>query len=228
MVILKITKDNAVEKKDTKLMILFALYITSMILVNTLGSKITTLGGIRASVGVFFVPILFLVTDIIGEVYGRKTSALVVNISTFMLIFMFLMMGLCIILPANATWNLQDSYVQIFSSSMRMTIASLISFYIAQHIDVFTFSLIKKMTKNKHLWIRNNVSTMISQFFDTTIFMFVAFYHITPKYSSTFIFSLIFPYWAFKVLFALLDTPLCYLGVYWLKKDQAKKEGISF
>lgn len=199
-------------------MILFALYITSMILVNTLGSKITTLGTVRASVGVFFVPILFLVTDIIGEVYGRKTSALIVNISTGMLVFMFLMMGLCISLPANATWNLQESYVSIFASSMRMTVASLISFYIAQHIDVFTFSMMKKVTKNKHLWIRNNVSTMISQLFDTTIFMFIAFYNITPQYTPAFIFSLILPYWAFKVLFALIDTPLCYLGVYWVKK----------
>jgi uncharacterized integral membrane protein (TIGR00697 family) len=207
-----------VEKKDNKLMVLFALYITSMILVNTLGSKITTLGSVRASVGIFFVPILFLVTDIIGEVYGRKTSALIVNISTGMLMFMFVMMGLCITLPANPTWNLQESYVSIFSSSMRMTIASLISFYIAQHIDVFTFSMIKKVTKSKHLWIRNNVSTVISQFFDTTIFMFIAFYHITPKYTTPFIFSLIFPYWAFKVLFAIIDTPLCYLGVYWVKK----------
>ncbi|NCB02028.1 MAG: VUT family protein [Spirochaetia bacterium] len=205
-------------------MVLFALYITSMVLVNTLGSKITTLGSVRASVGVFFVPILFLVTDIIGEVYGRKTSALVVNISTGMLVFMFLMMGLCIVLPPNATWGLQESYVAIFSSSMRMTVASLISFYIAQHIDVFTFSFIKKITNNKYLWIRNNVSTMVSQLFDTTIFMFIAFYHITPKYTPSFIFSLILPYWAFKVLFAFLDTPLCYLGVYWLKKDASKKE----
>jgi uncharacterized integral membrane protein (TIGR00697 family) len=78
--------------------------------------------------------------------------------------------------------------------------------------------MIKKVTKSKHLWIRNNVSTVISQFFDTTIFMFIAFYHITPKYTTPFIFSLIFPYWAFKVLFAIIDTPLCYLGVYWVKK----------
>ncbi len=200
-------------------MILFALYITSMVLVNTLGSKITTLGSVRASVGVFFMPVLFLVTDIIGEVYGRKTSALVVNISTAMLLFMFLMMFFCIILPANSTWGFQDAYEAIFYSSMRMTAASIISFYIAQHIDVAIFSLFKRLTNRKHLWIRNNVSTIISQFFDTTIFMFAAFYHVSDKFTVPFIFSLILPYWAFKVLFALIDTPLCYLGVYWLKKE---------
>ena len=206
--------------KDQKKQFLFALYLTSMVLVNTLGSKITTLGSVRASVGIFFMPILFLVTDIIGEVFGRKTSSQFVNLSTIMLVFMFLMMGLCIMLPANPTWSMQESYAAIFGSSMRMTAASLISFFIAQHVDVLTFSAIKRMTKDKHLWIRNNVSTIISQFIYTTIFMFIAFYHINERYTVPFLLSLIIPYWAFKVVFALLDTPLCYLGVWWVRKSE--------
>jgi uncharacterized integral membrane protein (TIGR00697 family) len=208
--------------RDQKKLFLFALYLTSMVLVNTLGSKITTLGTVRASVGVFFMPILFLVTDIVGEVFGRKTSTQFVNMSTIMLVFMFAMMGLCIVLPANPTWGLQESYATIFGSSMRMTAASLISFFIAQHVDVFAFSTIKRLTKEKHLWIRNNVSTIVSQFIDTTIFMFVAFYHMTDRYTASFIFSLIIPYWLFKVLFAFLDTPLCYLGVWWLRHDRTE------
>lgn len=206
--------------RDQKKMLLFAIYLTSMVLVNTLGSKITTLGSVRASVGVFFMPILFLVTDIIGEVYGRKTSSQFVNLSTTMLVFMFAMIGLCIALPANPTWGLQESYATIFGSSMRMTAASIVSFFVAQHVDVFTFSAIKKLTKEKHLWIRNNVSTVVSQFIDTTIFMFIAFFHMTDRFTVPFIFSLVIPYWLFKVLFAFLDTPLCYLGVWWMKKGE--------
>jgi len=205
--------------REHKKFILFALYLTSMVLVNTLGSKITTLGSVRASVGVFFMPILFLVTDIIGEVYGRKTSALFVNISSAMLVFMFAMIGLCIVLPPNPTWGLQKSYATIFGSSMRMTAASLISFFIAQHVDVFTFSLMKRLTRDRYLWIRNNVSTMVSQLIDTTIFMFIAFYHMTDQYTVPFIISLIIPYWLFKVLFAFIDTPLCYLGVWWVRRE---------
>jgi hypothetical protein len=56
---------------------------------------------------------------------------------------------------------------------------------------------------------------------DTTIFMFIAFYHVNAKYTAPFIFSLIIPYWLFKVVFAIADTPLCYLGVWWLKKGSA-------
>ena len=206
--------------REQKKQFLFALYLTSMVLVNTLGSKITTLGSVRASVGVFFMPLLFVITDIITEVYGKKTSTQFVNLSTIMMIFMFLMIGLCIILPPNATWGLQSAYASVFGSSMRMTIASLTSFYIAQHMDVLIFAFIKIITKEKHLWIRNNVSTIISQFVDTTIFMFLTFYKMNPDYTFSFLWTLILPYWGFKVIFALLDTPICYLGVWWLKRSE--------
>ncbi|MFA5318721.1 MAG: queuosine precursor transporter [Patescibacteria group bacterium] len=71
----------------------------------------------------------------------------------------------------------------------------------------------------KWLWLRNNASTIISQFIDTNVFMFIAFYNLTPKFTAAFVFSLVIPYYLFKVLFALLDTPFVYLGVKWLKDN---------
>ena len=75
----------------------------------------------------------------------------------------------------------------------------------------------KKITKGKYLWLRNNLSTVISQLIDTTLFMFIAFYMVTPQFTAPFIIELIIPYWLFKVGFAFIDTPLVYLGVKWLK-----------
>ena len=200
------------QKRDS----LFALFVASMVMVNTLGTKITTILGVRVSVGIFFVPVLFLTTDIIGEVFGRKEASRFVNMATIMLVLLFLMMSLCIAIKPNESWDHQEQYATVFGSSLRMTIASLISFVVAQQLDVFMFSLWGKITKGKHLWIRNNMSTIVSQLIDTTIFEFVAFWHLTPKFTTGYIFSLILPYWLFKVVFALLDTPLCYLGVWWL------------
>jgi len=74
------------------------------------------------------------------------------------------------------------------------------------------------------LWLRNNLSTIFSQLIDTTIFMFLAFYKIAPKFTVTFIISLIIPYWIFKVVFAIVDTPLCYLGVRWLKNEKSEPD----
>ncbi|MBR5098901.1 MAG: queuosine precursor transporter [Spirochaetales bacterium] len=203
---------NLYRKRD----LLFALFVASMVMVNTLGSKITTILGVRVSVGIFFVPVLFLTTDIIGEVFGRKEASRFVNMATIMLVLLFVMMSVCIAIRPNESWDMQEQYAIVFGSSMRMTIASLVSFVVAQQLDVFMFSLWGKITKGKHLWIRNNMSTIVSQLIDTTIFEFIAFWHLTPKFTTAYIFSLILPYWLFKVVFALLDTPFCYLGVWWL------------
>jgi len=203
---------------DRKEMFLFALYITSMVLVNTIGSKIITLFGVRVSVGIFFMPVLFLVTDIVGEVKGHKDASLFVRMSIFMLAFLFVMTGISVKLTPHPTWDLQGQYQQIFGMSMRMSLASLASFAVSQNIDITIFMLFKKISGGKHLWIRNNISTMTSRFVDTVIFMFIAFYHLTPKFTVLYVFALIIPYWIFKVLFALIDTPLCYLGVKWLSK----------
>ena len=203
--------------KSVRRDIIYALYITFMVLVNTIGSKIITLAGVRVSVGIFFMPVLFVATDIVGEVYGEKEVRSFVNICIAMLVIMVLMMRLCISLTPNEHWPYQTEYERIFGSSVRMTLASIISFAVSQKLDVWLFAAIRRLTGEKHLWLRNNLATIVCQFADTVLFEFIAFWHLTERYTFSFLFTLIIPYWLFKVVFALLDTPFCYLGVKWLR-----------
>jgi queuosine precursor transporter len=202
---------------ELKTDLLLGFFIGALILANILGTKITTLFGIRVSVGIFFIPILFLVTDIIAEVHGKKKAKSFVYIAIFVMVFTLVMTYLCVIMPPNSSWNNQSAYENIFKSSLRMMIASIIAFMISQFHDVWAFEFWKKKTKGKYLWLRNNLSTTISQLLDTTIFMFIAFYKINPKFTVPFIISLIIPYWLLKIAFAILDTPLVYAGVKWLR-----------
>jgi len=203
---------------ENKVLILLGLFVVSLVLANTLGTKITNLFGVRISVGIFFIPLLFLITDIVNEVYGKKKAKFFVYISIVTLLFTLLMTYVAIKLPVNEIWNNQAAFISVFGASLRMTIASVIAFVISQFHDVWVFHFLKQKTHGKYLWLRNNVSTMASQLIDTIIFMFIAFYNITPEFNTMFIISLIIPYWLFKVIFALIDTPLCYLGVKWLRK----------
>lgn len=204
--------------KEFKTDLLLGLFIGSLILANTLGTKITSIFGVRMSFGIFFVPILFLVTDIIAEVYGKKRAQSFVYIALVVQIFALIMIFLSIKAFPNPTWGNQEAYATIFGATLRMTVASVIAFFISQFHDVWSFEFWKKKTKGKYLWFRNNASTIVSQFIDTTIFMFLAFYMVAPKFTVPFIFSLIIPYWLFKIAFAAIDTPFCYLGVRWLRK----------
>lgn len=180
---------------------------------------------IHVSVGILTVPIMFLVTDIVAEVLGKQVAKKFVNTAIVIMLFVLIITAVSVWLPADPSraYFSQDAYSKIFSVSIRMMVASIIAFILAQHHDIWAFHFWKQKTKSKWLWFRNNASTIVSQFIDSTVFMFIAFYGLTPKFDSLYIFSLIIPYWLFKILFALLDTPFCYLGVRWLKNKNNEK-----
>ena len=97
-------------------------------------------------------------------------------------------------------------------------LASLVAFLMSQHADVLHFEFWKTKTNGKYLWLRNNVSTMTSQFIDTMIFMYLAFWHMSPNFTTMFVLQLSIPYYFLKVVIAAFDTPFVYAGVNWLKR----------
>ncbi len=208
--------------KEQKLNLLLGLFVAALIGANLLGTKIADFVFFQASVGILFVPILFLVTDIIEEVYGKEKTKQFVITGVIALIFMFALTTLAVVLNPVERFENNEAFVIIFGSSLRIMVASIIAFVLAQFHDIWAFNFWKEKTGGKYLWLRNNLSTIVSQFIDTTLFMFIAFYMITPKFDFWFIWALIIPYYLLKVLFAFFDTPLVYLGVTWLrggKKD---------
>ena len=205
-------------KKDFKLHLLLGLFCGLLVGMNLLGGKITSLFGISVSVAIFMAPLAFLITDIVEEVYGRKVTQNFVWAGMATIIIMFLYTALFVVLEPHTRYSFNEEYKTIFGASLRMMIASVIAFFLAQTHDIWAFNFWKEKTKGRFLWLRNNLSTVVSQFIDSTVFMFIAFYALTPKFTMAFIFSLIIPYYLFKVLFAVLDTPFVYLGVKWLRK----------
>ncbi len=205
-------------QKTFKLQILFALFVALLVGVNLIGGKIVEIFGISVSVGIFMMPVLFLITDIVEEVYSKKLAYQFVLSSVIALVVILGFTLLFVSLEPHARFAEKNpAYVETFSQSLRIIIASIIAFLISQTHDVWFFNYLKKKTKGKALWLRNNASTIISQAIDTLVFMFIAFYMITPKFDAMFILSLTIPYYLFKISFAALDTPFVYLGVRWFR-----------
>ena len=204
---------------NPRLQILFAVFIGLLIGMNLLGVKIVSLFGVSVSVGIFMVPLTFLITDIVEEVYGKRIVKHFIIGGVISLVIIFLYAIIFVVLAPHERYSFNSEYKIIFGSSLRMIIASIIAFTLAQAHDMVIFEWWKKKTKGKALWLRNNLSTIVSQLIDTSIFMMIAFYQITPKFTFMFIISLIIPYYLFKVMFAIIDTPFVYLGVRWLKKE---------
>lgn len=202
---------------EDKTNILLGLFVGLIIAANFLGNKITTFMGISFAVGIFIYPFTFLITDIIEEVRGIKKTRMFIITGLIVLLMVLIYTTIAIYLPPAARFDYNAEYAKVFGMSARIISASIIAFLIAQVHDVFAFNFWKKKTHGKHLWLRNNLSTMASQFIDTMIFMYLAFFHMTPKFTAVFVFSLAIPYWLLKVVVAAIDTPFCYLGVKWLR-----------
>lgn len=199
-----------------KIFICLTLYLASLFAANTLGIKLMPFFfGTSLSVAVFSFPIVFIMTDVIGEVYGKKMAqnfVLAGIISVILFIFYSL---ISTIMPwaEKGLW-VKDGYNQIFGLSVRFSIASVIAFVIAEYQDVFSFFFFKKKIGEKYFWLRSNLSNVWSQFLDSAIFMLIAYFGILPFQT---ILLIIIPWWIYKVLMGFLFTPLSYLGIYLLK-----------
>lgn len=207
------------ENQFRKLLIALSLYLTSLFAANTLGLKITPfIFGTHLSVAVFSFPIVFIMTDIVGEVYGEKIAKYFV-LTGFISTALFILYSLIsIAMPwAQAGEWAKDGYNTIFGVTARISIASLLAFLIAEYQDVFAFFFFKKIFGEKFFWLRSFLSNLWSQLLDTVIFTLVAFLGV---YSVPVLINIIISWWLYKVLMGLCYTPLSYLGIYLLKEKQ--------
>jgi len=210
------------QRAETLYLILGSLFITSLVTSNLIFQKFFTWSpfGIytfELSVGIIAYPITFLVTDIISEVYGRKRANRLVKAGVFASAFALLI----VVVSTNATateWSpISDGiFKQVFGFTFVAVGASLAAYLLAQFLDVQIFHFWKRLTKGKHLWLRNNFSTFASQLVDTAtvLVLLCSFGVIEWKLFGV----LLLNGYLFKVMFALLDTPIIYAAVYFIRK----------
>ena len=201
-----------------KLLTLISVFIGMLVGMNLLGGKIITIFGVSASVAVFIVPLAFAITDISTELYGRSFSRKLTFAGMFTLLILLVYSIIFVSLDPNPRFTHDEAYRTIFGTSLRIMLASITAFLLAQLQDIFIFERIRRMTKGKWLWLRTNVSTFASELVDTTVFMFIAFYMVSPKFDALFVIKMIIPYLLLKLVFAVLITPAIYAGVRILRK----------
>lgn len=215
--------------KIQKLDFLISLYITCVALSELMGAKtfhITTIGSfhLNATVVIFILPFIYAINDIIVEVYGKARAQSIVRSSLFMIFFILLFSLLATYLPPSKRFaSTEGTYDTIFAISARFSAASLIAFAVSELSDVLIFAKLRERFGKKRLWLRTNVSNFVSEFFDATLFMTLAFYALNQSFISNFSFiaGIALPYWLLRCCMSIIETPLVYFGVRWLK---AKKE----
>ena len=214
--------------KINKFDFLVSVYIVCIVISELMGAKtfrIINVGFLQlnASVAIFVIPIIFSITDIIIEVYGKERAHSVITSGLIIIFFLILFTVLAITLPSSKRFMPSEkAYEDVFAKSIRISAASLTAFAISAFLDAAVFIKIRKLLGRSKLWFRNNASNFASQFSDTVIFMTLAFYAFDKAFLDNYVFlvSLIIPYWLLKCFMSIIETPLVYMGVKWLKKSE--------
>lgn len=208
----------------TPYLLFLAIYISLVITSNLIFQyyiqiDITKNYFISISAGLIAFPFTFLITDIICEIYGKKKSQFFV-IFSFIAVLASVTLIKLVLTMNQAQWSptSYSTFNKIFGVVDKAFLSSLVATFITQFFDISLFHYFKQKTQNKHLWFRNIFSTIISQLLDSFLVLLILIYfNIIPQSQFLYLFISAVIY---KILFAILDTPLIYFFVWWIKKTK--------
>lgn len=234
----ELTPEALTERRERVFIALAAVFLSAMTLLNVVGiTKFIQLGPMALAVGVLPYPLTFLCTDLISELYGKARANYLVTVGLFINGFILLVMTIGEFAPSVAPatmppWQMLSLaspvglpngdevsgdvglFSLLYATTSGAVAASMLAYITAQYCDVHLFHFWKRVTKGKHLWIRNNFSTLVSQLVDSVMVVTVTFgaVYLAGGISLSTLLTLVASNYAFKALVALLDTlPLYYL-----------------
>ena len=188
---------------------LFVWICVAMIVSNIEATKLVTMFGVSVTLGNVIYGSTYLATDILCEVYGQREANRTVMLGFFFTVAFVIMTQLALLFAPGEGDFAHDSLKTVFSVTPRLTIASLVTYLLMQRFDIWLYSLIRRKTGGKHLWLRNNLATMTTQLIDSAMFTMLAFTGIYPFGTVV---ELIFTTYLVKFLVSLADTPFLYLA----------------
>lgn len=227
------------QKKNRLFIILSGIFLTNALLAEMIGTKIfsaeSTVGlqpanlqilgftmDFNLTAGVVIWPVVFITTDLINEYFGKPGVKRISYITAGLIAYAFLIIFLTIGLPPAQWWldvnskdaagnafNIDYAFGKIFGQGLRIILGSLTAFLVGQLVDVFVFQRLKAITGQKYLWLRATGSTLVSQFIDSYVVLFIAF---SGVFSTKQILAIGVTNYIYKFIVAIALTPLIYLG----------------
>jgi queuosine precursor transporter len=242
------------QKKNRLFVILSGIFLTNAIMAEMIGVKIfsgeQTLGltpahlnilgftmDFNLTAGAVIWPVVFITSDLINEYFGKPGVKRISYLAAFFIAYSFIVIFMTIQLPPAQWWldannldaegnyfNMDFAFNKILGQGQRIIIGSLAAFLLSQLIDVFVFQKLRKLTGPKMLWLRATGSTLVSQFIDSFVVLYIAFFGV---FSGTQIIAIGITNYIYKFSVAILLTPLIYLGHFvidrYLGKENAQK-----
>ena len=236
--------DEIRERRERVFLVLAGFFLCAMTMLNIIGiTRFVQLGPLALAVGVLPYPITFLCTDLVSELYGRSRANFLVTVGLMLNVFIIGTMWVANMIPSvgpenqppwqliqlaedvalpngDTVTNSVELFTLLYATTTGAVVASMFAYIAAQYCDVFMFHFWKRLTRGKHLWLRNNGSTLVSQGVDSFMVITVTFgaQFLAGAMSGGAMLVLMASNYLFKLCAALADTLPFYAGVHYLKK----------
>jgi uncharacterized integral membrane protein (TIGR00697 family) len=236
----KTSKMTILQDKSTRLFIILGgFFIANAIIAEFVGVKIFAfeetfglepfnwnlfgqVGSLNFTAGVLLWPVVFIMTDIINEYFGKRGVRLLSYLAVGLIAYAFLMVYAAIALAPADWWigssaengvpNMQSAFANIFGQGLWIIIGSLVAFLVGQITDVLVFQRIKKATGDKYIWLRATGSTLISQFIDSFVVLYIAFVLGPANWEISLFLAVGTVNYIYKFIMAIALTPMIYLA----------------
>jgi uncharacterized integral membrane protein (TIGR00697 family) len=216
------------KRKDLVFIVLAGFFVTNAIVAELIGGKLVQFFGLfTQSIGIILWPVVFLLTDLINEHYGKNGVRKLTYITVGLIAYTFILLSVGLKIPAVGFSPVSDTDFKIvFGQSQWIIVGSIIAFFVSQLVDVYIFWQFRKWTNGKLIWLRATGSTVVSQLVDTFVVQYVAFVLPGKWAFDEFLTNASWGY-SFKLLVAICLIPFIYLGHYairkFLNKDEVRK-----
>lgn len=197
--------------------IIVAVFVSLLLISNIGAVKLIQFGGFITDGGLFLFPLVYIIGDILSEVYGFKAARRAIYTAFAMAILASFTFWLVQISPPASDWPNQESFEAVLGFVPRIVLASIIAFFVGQLLNAYVLVKIKDRTKEKSLWLRLMGSTVVGQFVDTLIFCTIAFYGVIT--GATFISYVAFGFF-YKTLVEFALVPITYQVIRLVKKHE--------
>jgi uncharacterized integral membrane protein (TIGR00697 family) len=193
------------------------LFVAVLLVSEITATKIAQIGFIQTSGAIILFPISYIMSDILTEVYGYARARSVMWIGFVGLVLMSLVLVAVEFLPAAPSWHNQQAYEAVLGFVPRISMASIIAYWVGGFANDFTLAKMKILTKGKYLWSRTIGSTVVGQAIDSFLFIGLAFYGIIP---TAVVLQIALTQYLLKVIYETVATPVTYFIVNKLKKAE--------
>lgn len=205
------------DKKFRYLDVITALFVTVLLISNIVAVKIVAIGNIIIPGAALLFPFSYIFGDILTEVYGYGRDRKVIwtgMVCNLLMAATFMIVGA---LPSAPYWHNQNAYQAILGLTPRIVLASIVGYFVGEFANSFVLAKMKLFTNGRYLWTRTVGSTLIGEFFDTLLFITIAFYGVLP---NAILPTLLITQYFVKVGIEVVFTPLTYWIVNFLKRAE--------